>query len=107
RSDEVDLDGQLELLHRISLRGLRFLVASDGLRCVCYAGAIDQDPLLPVSRPCLLERSLHGVVGRYVDFAEDAADLARDLLATARIAVEHGNLRAALGQLPSRGFTKA
>ena len=47
-ADQVDLDRELELLHRIGRRGLGFLVAADCLRRVGDAGAIDQDAFLAV-----------------------------------------------------------
>ena len=45
-ADKVDLDRQLELLHRIEFGRLGFLVAADRLGGIGDAGAIDQHPLL-------------------------------------------------------------
>src|SRR5205814_7933036 len=66
-SDEVDFDRQLELLHGIELGGFRLFVASDRLGGVGHPGAVDEDPLLPMSPARLRERCLYFVVRGHVD----------------------------------------
>ena len=66
---------------RVGLDLAGLLVAADRLRRVGDAGAIDQDPLLAMRRAGLGEGGVDRFVGGDVDLAEDAADLAGDLLA--------------------------
>jgi hypothetical protein len=47
------------------------------------------------------------LVAGHVDFAEDAADLAPNLLAALDVAVEDGDLRALGGERPGGRFAKA
>src|SRR4051812_47825843 len=93
RSDQVDLDGKLELLDRIELRGLRLLVARDRLRRIRDAGAVDEDSFLPMRCASLGEGGRHLLVAGHIDFAEDSADFGRDSLTLLLIAVEYGDFR--------------
>ena len=107
RADEVDRDRQLELVEWVALGFLGFLVAADGLDRVGDARAVDQHPLLAMRRARLVERRADLLVAGHVDFAEDAADLRRDLLAALDVAVEHGDLRALGGERAGGRFAKA
>ena len=98
RPDEVDLDGQLELLHRVGLGRLGFLVATDRLGGIGDTGAIDQDPLLPMRVARLGEGGGDLLVAGHVDLAEHAADLAGNPFSAFGVAVEYRDLGAPTAQ---------
>ena len=105
-ADQVDRDRQLELLHRVEFDRPGLLVAADRLGGIGDAGAIDQHALLAMRLARLGEGRRDFFVAGHVDFAEDAADLASDLLALVGVAVEHRDLGSAPRQLPRRRFAK-
>ena len=106
-ADQVDLDRQLELLDRVRLRGLCFLVPAHGLGGVGDSRAIDQDTLLPVRLPRLREGGCDLLVRGHVDLAEYSANVSGHRLASRRIAIEHGDFRAAPGELARGRFAEA
>ena len=105
-ADQIDLDRQLELLHRVGPRRLGFLVAADGLGGIGDAGAIDQHALLAVGRARPGERRRDLLVAGDVDLAEHAADFGRDLLAPLDVAIEHRDLGAAPRELARGRFAQ-
>ncbi len=106
-ADQVDADRQLELVHRVALELAGRLVLADGLGGVGDAGAVDQDPLLPMGGAGLVERGRDLLVARHIDLAEDAADLGRDFLALVGVAVEDRDLGALGGQRPRGRLAEA
>src|SRR4029453_837890 len=96
-----------ELLHGIAPCSLGFLVTAHGFRRVSDTRAVDQDSLLPMSVAGSCKGPLDLFVARHVHFAEDAANLAGDLLPAASVPIENRDLCAAARESAGRCFSQS